>query len=300
MRNVVIQTEQLTKLYGRQRGVENLTFEVEPGEVYGLLGPAGAGKTTILRVLLGLLRPTRGGALVLGQDILRGSTIIRQRVGYLPARLALYDNLTGEQLLTYLASLQSKRMPVYFRSLAEQLCLDLHRPIRFFDASDRQKVGLVQAFMHRPELVLLDEPCRSLDALTQQAFFDLVGQTRADGRAVVIATSQPADAKRVCDRVAVMQAGLIKSIERVIQFKSRALRRVEIRFGGQVPVDAFNAVPNLHNLSIDASVLRCMVKGEPDQLIKVASQYRITDLICRETNLEDVLSEYYGGAASGA
>ena len=294
MRNVVIQTEQLTKLYGRQRGVENLSFEVEPGEVYGLLGPTGAGKTTVLRVLLGLLRPTRGGALVLGHDIVCGSTAIRQRVGYLPARLALYDNLTGEQLLTYLSSLQNKHIPVTFHSLAELLNLDLHRPIRLSDASARQKVGLVQAFMHRPELVLLDEPCQNLDPAAQQTFFSLVGQTRADGRAVVIATSQPADAKRVCDRVAVMQAGLIKSIERVIQFKSRALRRVEIRFGGQVPVDAFNTVPNLHNLSVDASVLRCMVKGEPDQLIKAASQYRITDLICRETNLEDVLSEYYG------
>lgn len=300
MRNVFIQTEHLTKRFGSHCAIENLVFEVEPGEIFGYLGPSGAGKSTTIRTLLGLTRPTSGSATVLGLDIVHASQAIHRRVGYLPQNSRFYNNLTPWQMLTYLGGLQGSFDRTHAARLAERFNLRLDRPIRTLDSGSRKKIALVQTFMHRPEVVFLDEPSAGLDAAALAVLIQLIGEVRADGRSVFFATSNPAEVERTCDRVAILCEGQVRAVERVVQFKSRALRRVEIRFAGPVTLEPFTNIPNVHDLSLERSVLRCTVKGEPDLLIKAAGQFRITDMISRETNLEEVFSTFYSGVPYAA
>jgi ABC-2 type transport system ATP-binding protein len=294
MRHLIVRAEKLTKFYGPQRGIEDLTFEVEPGEVFGLLGPALAGKTTTLRILLDLVRPTRGSAYLFNLDIRKNSLAVRKRIGYAPAEFPSVKRQTGRQLLQLLASFQPQANFAAAQELAASLELDLDTPIPCLPASSRQKLNLVQANLHQPELLLLDEPGRCLDPEARPAYHRWVHAMRNEGRSVVLASSSLAEIERLCDRVAILWGGKLVSLERVIQLKARLLRRVEIRFAEQVSLEPFMAIPNLQNLSLERSTLRCTVKGDPDRLIKAAGQFRVSDLICKASNIDDVMSAYYG------
>jgi ABC-2 type transport system ATP-binding protein len=291
---VVIRTENLTKMYGARRGVEDLTFQVEPGEIFGLLGPSHAGKSTVVRLLLDFVRPTSGRALVFGQDIHRHSQTIRGQVGFLPASFTMDGRLTGLATLSFLAGLRKGADLAYARELASRLGVNLALPTARLSAADRQKIGLVQAFMHRPELLILDEPTRNLDAEAQTAFFHLVADVRSQGGTVLFTSTSLAEVERTCDRVGVMNQGRLVEVVRAVRLRSRALRKVEMRFGCPVSVEAFAHLSNLEDVRLEDNLLRCTVQGDPDLLIKTASQYRITDFICQQPTLEEAYHRYYG------
>ena len=290
----VIQTSNLTKYYGRHPGVVDVSLEVEEGEVFGYLGPNGAGKTTTIRTLLDFIRPTSGSATVFGLDTRRHSREIRHRVDYLPGDMALYEKLTGRELLTYMASLRGGVDWTFVDDLAGRLQSDLSRPIRTLSRGNRQKIGLLQAFMSRPELIIMDEPTSGLDPLMQQEFYRMVQEVRAEGRTVFLSSHVLPEVERVCDRVGIIRNGRLVTVEDVNVLKERALHQLEFHFAASVPEGEFRDLPGVRDLTVEDSVVRCTIMGKPDALIKAAARYEVVKLVSHETHLEDVFLSYYG------
>ena len=295
---LALEARGLTKHYGKSRGVEALDLQVQPGEVFGFLGPNGAGKTTTIRLALDLIRPTRGAVQVLGLDARRDAVQVHRRVGYLPGELALYDNLTGGELLRYLANLRGGVAWPYVEELAERLGCSFTQRIATLSTGNRHKVGLVQAFMHRPELLILDEPTVGLDPLVQQVFYQLVAEVKAEGRTVFLSSHNLAEVERVCDRVGIIREGRLVAVERVEALKARALRRLEIHFASPVPRDAFIGLPGVRDVQVHDAVVRCAVTGSVDAVIKAAACFEVVDIVSHEPNLEEVFLAYYSGDAS--
>lgn len=295
MEEPVIHVAGLTKFYGKQRGIVEVGLDVRPGEVFGYLGPNGAGKTTTIRLLLDLIRPTRGHAAVFGLDTRRHSRGIRQHTGYLPGELALYGNLSGTELLRYMAHLRSGVEWRYVEELAERFACDLSHPIRSLSHGNKQKIGLIQAFMHKPELLILDEPTTGLDPLMQQEFYRLIAEAKAAGRTVFLSSHILPEVERVCDRVAIIREGRVIAVETVETLKARALRRLEIHFAAPAPKEAFADVTGVRDLAVEGNTLRCAVAGSLDALIKAAARFEIVNLISQEPTLEEVFLAYYGG-----
>src|SRR6516165_2981503 len=230
----VIATSGLTKDYGSGRGLFGLDLEVRQGEVFGFLGPNGAGKSTTMRLLLDLIRPTSGSARVLGLDTRGQSVEIRRRVGFLPGDWALYPKLTGRVVLDYLARLRGGVDPRVRDSLVARFDADLGRPIRQLSTGNRQKLGLVQAFMHEPELLILDEPIAGLDPLVQQSFHTLLREVSAPGRTVFLSSHTLSEVERVAERVGVLRRGRLVVGDSLEKLRKVALQRLEIEFGGAV------------------------------------------------------------------
>lgn len=295
-----IRTEGLTKYYGRNRGIAELDLAVPPGEVFGFLGPNGAGKTTTIRLLLDLIRPTGGRAEVLGMDTRSHSIEIRRRVGYLSGELALYENLTGRELVEYIANLRG----LGDRRLADQLCqrLDLDPAHHVHDLSrgNKQKLGLVLALMHRPELLLLDEPTSGLDPLVQQEFHQIVGEATAEGRTVFLSSHVLSEVERIADRVGIIREGRLVDLLKVSELKSQALRRLELDFAQPVPAAAFERLPGVIEVTVSGGVVRCAVQGSVDALIKAAAGYELVNLVSHEPDLEQIFLAYYRRGATDA
>ena len=290
----LIRATGLTKLYGRQRGLLDLDLDVLPGEVFGYLGPNGAGKTTTIRLLLDLIRPTRGTASVLGLDSRRDSLAIRRRVGYLPGDLRLYESLSGRELIAYFGALRGGVSEPRVRELADALDCDLSREIRQLSSGNRQKLGLIQAFMSDPELLVLDEPTNGLDPLVQQRFYDLVVAARTGGRTVFLSSHVLPEVERVCDRVGILREGRLVAVERIADLRERAIRRLEIRFCRPVALDDFAGVVGTSELAVDGDTLRCTVSGTMDPILKAANRFEIRTVTSTEPSLEEVFLAYYG------
>ncbi len=297
MRNLVIRTERLTKYYGSTCGIDNLTFDVEPGEVFGLLGGAHSGKTTTLRVLLDLVRPTSGSAYILGLDTRKHSLAVRRHLGYMPAVLPVFSHLTGRQFLQELSGSQNLPFRQDIRDLTSRFGLDLDRSIRSLSTCEKQILNLVQACQNQPDLYLLDDPTNGMDSSARGEFYSWVMERRLEGVTIFLASDSFSEVEKICDRAAVLKEGRLVSLERVIQLKSRLLRRVEIRFGEPISLELFNAIPNISDLTLERNTLRCTVKGDPDHLIKTAGQYRVVDILSRALSIEDVVDAYYSEAA---
>jgi ABC-2 type transport system ATP-binding protein len=300
MGETIVRTAGLTKDYGRQRGIVDLDLEIASGEVFGYLGPNGAGKTTTIRLLLDYLRPTRGSATLFGLDAHRDSRAIRRRVGYLPGELHLYDSLSGRELIDYFGRLRGGVSRARVADLAQRLDCDLRREIRSLSSGNRQKVGLIQALMNDPELLILDEPTNGLDPLVQQTFYELLVEARAAGRTVLLSSHVLPEVERVCDRVAIIREGRLVVVERIADLRARAMRHLEIEFCRDVPGEAFVQVAGVRDLSIDANVLRCTVIGAMDPVLKAASRYEVRMLTSSEPSLEEIFLEYYGARSSDA
>lgn len=298
--NTVIVTEHLTKYYGQKRGIIDLSLTVQRGEVFGFLGPNGAGKTTAIRLLLDVIRPTRGRAEVLGMDTQLHSVDLHRRIGYLPGELALYDTLTGRELLSYFAHLRRGVDWGYVDELAERLDLDLSRPIRTLSRGNKQKVGLIQAFMHRPELLILDEPTSGLDPLVQQEFYRLIREVRATGGSVFLSSHIMAEVEQICDRVGIIREGQLVVVDEVKGLKARSLRHIEITFAGPIPSEAFAGLQNIRDLQVQNGLVRCTVAGPVDALIKAAAQFEAVSITSREPDLEEIFLTYYRGEAQHA
>ena len=295
----VIVADNLTKSYGTRRGVVELTFSVAPGEVFGYLGPNGAGKTTTIRTLLDFLRPTSGRASVLGLDSHRDSVQVHGRVGYLPGEFSLYDQMTAGEYLTYLANLRGGLPPDRISALAERLDLELGVKIKTLSHGNRQKVGLVQAFMHRPELLVLDEPTQGLDPLIQQEFYALVGETSADGRTVFLSSHVMPEIERVCDRVGIIREGRLVAVEDIGDLRAKEIRTLEIHFAAPIRPDAFEGVPGVREVEVNGDVARITVGGTMDAVIKRAAAFEIVDLRSHELGLEDIFLTFYGKGENG-
>jgi len=247
----VITTRGLTKHYGSVQALIDLTLEVRQGEVFGFLGPNGAGKSTLIRTLLGYLHATSGSAKVLGMDIATESVEIRALTGYLPGGIALYDSLSGEELLDYLADIQGRR-PFRRDELCERLQLSpsvLKRKVRDYSRGMRQKIGVVQALQHDPELAILDEPTEGLDPLMQHSFYGLLTDLRREGRAVFFSSHILSEVERVCDRVAIIRAGRLMAVHDVGELLSRRRRKVSLRWRGIAP--DLREIPGLEDVHVD-------------------------------------------------
>ena len=261
--------------------------------MFGFLGPNGAGKTTTIRLLLDLIRPTSGTLSVFGLDSRRDSLAIRRRVGYVPGDLRLYDRLTGRELLTFFANLRGLDGLGDVASLAERLDLELDRPLRSLSTGNRQKTGLVQAFMHRPELLVLDEPTTGLDPLVQQTFHELVRETAADGRTVFLSSHVLAEVQELADRVAVLREGRVELVESVEALRARASRRLEATFAAPPPPGAFADVSGAHELERRGDVVAFALDGSVDPLVKALARFDVVALDVREADLEDIFLDLY-------
>jgi ABC-2 type transport system ATP-binding protein len=293
MTEPVVLTEDLTKFYGKHLGLDGLDLEVRSGEVFGFIGPNGAGKTTTIRLLLDLIRPTRGRLRVLGQDPRSGGATLRRRLSYLPGELPLDGRQSARELLTFLGNLRGGVAQGQIDRLAERLKLDLSRPIRGLSKGNKQKVGLVQAFMGDPELLILDEPSSGLDPLLQQEFLAMVREVRASGRTVFMSSHVLAEVEHVADRVGILRAGRLVAVEDIEVLRQRFVRRVEICFGAPVPAAAFQRLPGVRDVAVDGELLRCVVEGSADALVKAAAQFPVVSLLSHEPDLEEIFLTYY-------
>ncbi|HSR25709.1 MAG TPA: ABC transporter ATP-binding protein, partial [Candidatus Eisenbacteria bacterium] len=260
----------------------------------------GAGKTTTIRLLLDLIRPTRGTIELLGQDPRRQGVAVRRRVGYLPGDLVLYENLTGGELLHYLSHLRRMTDRSYAGELADRLDLDLTRHIHDLSKGNKQKLGVVQALMHRPELVILDEPTSGLDPLVQQEFHRLVREAAGEGRTVLLSSHVMSEVEHMADRVAILRSGRLAVVERVEVLKSRALRRLELDFAEPVPQEAFVGVPGLRDLDVSGATVRCTLTGAVGPLMRVATRYELLNVTSHEPDLEEIFLGYVTGVEHGA
>jgi ABC-2 type transport system ATP-binding protein len=290
----VVLTERLTKSYGAQRGVIDLEFAVRPGEVFGYLGPNGAGKTTTIRTMLDLIRPTSGRVAVFGLDSHADAVEIHRRTGYLPGELALYDRLSGGEYLRYLAELRGDVDVAYAVELAERLSCDLSMRIRSLSHGNRRKVALIQAFMHRPELLVLDEPTQGLDPLVQLEFHRLVEGVRREGKTVFLSSHVMPEVERLCDRVAIIREGRLVAVEDVGDLKARAVRTISIHFARPVAPSAFESLPGVRSVSPQGDVLQVTVAGPVDAIVKEAARHEVVDLESHEPTLEDIFLTFYG------
>jgi beta-exotoxin I transport system ATP-binding protein len=295
----VIRTERLAKVYGKRRGLAGLDLDVQAGEVYGFLGPNGAGKTTTIRILLDLIRPTGGRATVLGEDPRRGGPALRRRVGYLPGDVAVGGGQTAGELLAHLGYLRGGVPASRISTLAERLDLDLGVRIGSLSKGNRQKVAVVQAFMHRPELLILDEPTAGLDPLIQDRFLGLVAEARAAGQTVFMSSHVLSEVQQSADRVGIVRDGRMVTVESVDALRGRAVRKVEVRFDAAVPAEAFAGLPDVLDLRVDGETLTCHLAGRADPLVKALARFGVASLTVQEPDLEELFMTYYRGEEAG-
>ncbi|MFG1794815.1 ABC transporter ATP-binding protein [Nocardia sp. NPDC049149] len=290
-----IRTEGLTKNYGKHVAITDLDLEVAEGEVFGFLGPNGAGKSTTIRILLDLIRPTAGQVEVLGIDPRKGGAQLRERIGYLPGELAIEGRNTARDLLGFLADQRATPVPAQrIIELAELLDLDLSKKVGAMSKGNKQKVGIIAAFMHRPDLLILDEPTSGLDPLLQQRFLDLVTEAKNNGQTVFMSSHILSEVQQTADRAVIMRAGKLLGTENVEDLRRRSPRSVELVFGEDVFTDDFARLPAVRDLSIDGKTVRCTTEGEVDALFKVAAKYELVSVLSTEPDLEQIFFGLYG------
>ena len=300
--STIIQTNQLTKSYWRSRGVIDVTFDIQEGEVFGFLGPNGAGKTTTMRVLMGLLRANSGSATIGGLDCWEQSTEVKKLVGYLPGEFTFDAGLRGAQIIEYLGHLRGGVDQAYVRSLAERLGFDPSKRFRAYSHGNKQKLGLIQAFMHRPRLLILDEPTSGLDPLNQQEFYKMMAEVRAEGRTVFLSSHILPEVEHTCDRVAIIREGRLVKIDHVSTLKDIQQHDVEIAFPGPASVEWFKNVAGVTGVTQGANerTLQLSVQGDLAEIIRIAGQHGATNFETREPSLEEVFLHFYEPAQSPA
>ena len=297
----VIETQRLTKSYGPHRGIIELDLEVGQGEIFGFLGPNGAGKTTTMRVLLDLIRPTSGRASVFGIETTVNPVAIHRRVGYLPGEFDLYDRLTGADTITYFGNLRGGVDRAYVTTLVERLDLDPSRRFREYSKGNKQKVGLIVALQHQPDLLILDEPTAGLDPLVQQTFFAMVREARADGRTIFLSSHIIDEVDRTCDRVAIIREGRLVQVDRIEAIRELAFHHVELTFRAPVATAVFDGIDGVHDVAAVDTIVTMRVSGPLGAVMSIAAGHGLVDVISREPNLEDVFLAQYGpdGSAPG-
>lgn len=295
----VIQTHDLTVYYGNHRGIKDVNLSVKAGEVFGFLGPNGAGKTTTQRVLLDIIHPTAGQATIFGLDCQTQGVAIRKRVGYLPGELALYPNMRGHDFLALIGSFQDGRVDVaYRRQLMERLDLDPTRKMREYSRGNKQKIGIVAAFMNKPDLLILDEPTGGLDPLIQQTVMELVREVKADGRTVFFSSHILPEVQAVCDRVGIIRDGELIQTAAVDALTQQQFKRVHLTFQMMPPADAF-ALEGVTETGREGQTVMLEVRDGLPRVMEIAAQYCIEDLEVPHVTLEEIFLNFYEHDSGG-
>ncbi|MFB9462531.1 ABC transporter ATP-binding protein [Streptomyces cinereospinus] len=298
----MIELSELTKNYGSRRGLTELSLQVNAGEVLGYLGPNGAGKSTTIRLMLGFIRPTSGVLRVLGVDPRADADDVHRRIGYLAGDFLVDSRQRAGECLAFLGNLRGGVPAQRIGELADRLELDLSARIKSLSKGNRQKVGLVQAFMHRPELLILDEPTSGLDPLMQQTFLEMVTEARDHGQTVFMSSHIMNEVESVADRVAIIRDGRLIATDTVAGLRARSLLRVQIEFAAPVAPEEFAALPGITDLTLTSTaqgaLLTCRLDGSPDALVKAAARHTINALRADNQDLEELFHAYYTGEHS--
>ncbi|MGA0123178.1 MAG: ABC transporter ATP-binding protein [Gaiellales bacterium] len=292
----MIRTRGLTKHYGATTALERLDLDVAAGSVFGFLGPNGSGKTTTIRLLIGLIAPTHGTAEIAGVDVARDPTRVHALVGYLSGSFRAFPDMTAERYLGYLADLRGGAGRAAIGPLAERLELPLGRRIADLSHGNRQKVGIVQACMGEPPVLLLDEPTQGLDPLMQHVFLDLVREARERGATVFLSSHILSEVDAVADRIGVLREGRLAAVDTVAHLRARAVRRLALRFSEPPPREVLSGVAGVRDLVVDGTALQLTVEGSTAALMAALAPYRVEDVVSREPDLEEVFLSVYDGA----
>ena len=295
MMATIIALNNLTKTYGRHRGIAGISCEIPEGEVFGFLGPNGAGKTTTMRILMGLLKPAAGYATIAGLNCWTQSTAVKRLIGYLPGEYAFDPGMTGAQIIAYLGHLRGGVDQQYVRQLVERLELDPAKKFREYSRGNKQKIGLVQAFMHKPRLLILDEPTGGLDPLNQQEFYKMVSEVRADGRTVFLSSHILPEVEHTCDHVGIIREGQLVQISEVQKLKQLKRRDVELSFAGPAATEWFRSLPGVEDVvqTNHGQALQLSVQGDLHEVIKAAAAHDATNIVVHEPSLEEVFLRFY-------
>jgi len=290
-----IQTSKLSKDYGLGHGLFDLDLTVTPQEVFGFLGPNGAGKSTTIRCLMGMIRPTNGSAHIFGLDCLRDSVEVKRKVGYMPGDMPQFGSLRGREVVAYLGGLRGNIDTALIRKIAERFDLDLGRRFREYSSGNKKKLGILLAFMHKPDLLILDEPTGGLDPLNQQEFYRLVNETRDAGATIFLSSHILSEVEHVCDRVGIVRSGRLVKVADLDEIHSIRVHRLEIEFapGTEVPQEAIRSVAGVEDLVVEDNKVTCAVKGTFDPLLKALSGTTVINLVSHEPSLEEVFLTYY-------
>ncbi|MBN2176507.1 MAG: ABC transporter ATP-binding protein [Demequinaceae bacterium] len=297
--NPVIQISHLTKKYGDFTAVRDLSVDIPQGEIFGFLGPNGAGKTTTIRSVLDLIRPTQGSATILGLDTHEHSVKLRRRIGYLPGELAIYPALSGKEALTYFANLRGGVDWGWVDELARRFEADLSRKIGALSSGNKQKVGILQAFMSKPEVYLLDEPSTGLDPLMQQEFQALLREVTKAGATVFLSSHTLSEVERVADRVGFIREGRLIATERMRDLRDKALRRVSMQFAKPVKASALSAVEGVREVEVDGLHATVTYEGAMTPLLKAAASHEVLSLASSSVDLDEIFLTFYRGEANG-
>jgi len=291
---IAIHTEGLTKHYGDFPALVDLNLDVAVGEIFGFLGPNGAGKTTMIRTILDEIRPTSGHASILGMDTHLQSVEIRDHMGYVPGDLAMYPNLTGKDTLTYFANLRGGVDWGFVDSLADRLDADLSKKVGDLSSGNRQKVGLIQAFMNKPDVLIMDEPSSGLDPLVQREFQTMMREVASEGRTVFLSSHTLSEVQRVADRVGIIRHGRLIAVEGVADLRSKAIRTVNLFFDETVDGTDLEGLPGVREVNVENHHVTLSFDGQMETLLKVVTQrYSLLDITTHEANLEEIFLTYY-------
>ena len=291
-----LEVKTLTKRYGSARGVEDLSFGIEKGEIFGYLGPNGSGKTTTIRCLMGLLRPTSGQCCILGEDIVHGRATQHKRIGYLPGDFRAWPGLTPRKLLRLLARLgHGNEIDQHQEELAERLDLDLDRKIRVLSKGNRQKVGIIYAFQHQPDVLILDEPTIGLDPLIRQTVLDIIRETAQAGATILLSSHDLSEIATVCGRAAILREGRLVELAPISKIVQQGQRRIKVWFvkGFKVPELPTKQLPGVRVIERNSDSLNIAYQGTVDALLKWLAQFQVERIATPETSLEDAFIHYY-------
>lgn len=287
-RTVAVSLEKLTKNYGTSRGISEVSFEVYAGEVMGFLGPNGAGKTTAIRTLLGLIKASSGKATILGVNALDSNVNLRRKIGYLPGIAATYDRYTALGYLDFIARMRGLELEGEIRTLARRLDLNITERIQDLSKGNRQKVSVIQAFMHSPDVLFLDEPTSGLDPLVQREFEKILDEARDRGAAVILSSHVLSEVEHLADRIAIIDQGSIVVVDEISTLKAKARRRIDLFFERQIAEGDFAKVPNIKEIEVVDGSLRCVVTGSEFELLKRAVDLGVTEVRTHESSLEEI------------
>lgn len=292
----VIETDRLSKRYGSDGpyALRNLSLKINRGEVYGFLGPNGAGKSTTIRTLLNFIQPTTGSATILGKDIVKDSIEIRRSLGYLSGDFSAYEKMTGKQFLGFMSDLQPLKQPGVIKKLAKTFNANLNKPIRDLSKGNRQKIGIIQAFMHSPDVLILDEPTDGLDPLMQEAFYDLVSERKNSGATVFVSSHNLSEVQKMCDRVGIIRDGLLVSESSITELANQAAQTFDVSFSKAVPLSHLRAIAGVKQVTSTGDLsVSFHVQGNLSPVLHFLSQQSVVHLATRELSLEDEFMKFY-------
>ena len=290
----IISVKKLTKKYGNFRDSSNISFNVQEGEIFGLIGPNGAGKSTTMRSMLNFIFPTNGEISIAGLDSIKDYLAIRNLIGYLPGEFTTYDNMTGFEYLTHMMHLRNKPEKInYAKSLAKKFDLDLNKKSKQLSKGNKQKIGIIQAFCHDPEILILDEPTSGLDPLKQQEFDELILKYKEKGKTIFISSHVLPEVEMLCDRVAIIKNGKIVAENTMAQLKSMAINRFEVIFKNEVPERKFGKSIGVKNISKSGEKFIFDVEGDVNKFIKKISENKVISFRSMEPDLEEIFLSFY-------